>query len=280
MPFPIALLAAASCALSLGGGAAPSRSPPAFAFSPGGLLFPYHVGVAYELVSLHQITHSTPLGGSSAGAIVAAAVACGVGEDEVREGLAELLADVRSGVRLNPALRRQLDRLLPEDCVQRATAHGLTICYTQIFPWPKRHVVTEWSSKQDLIDCIAASCNWPFFFSRWPLVWCRGGLAIDGFFAVPRERFGCPPLPGDFWTIAITALPRVKLPAFRGLSLIQPGCRDGTTLPFSDATWFQYAMKPADDGTVERMIEIGKEHARLWVEDVQSTPPDASCASP
>ena len=265
-------LAAASCALSLGGGAR-SRPPPAFAFSPGGLLFPYHVGVAYELLSLRQIQSTTPLGGSSAGAIVAAAVACGVGEFEVRQGLDELLIDVRSGIKLNPALRRQLDRLLPDNCAQLAFAHSLTICYTQIFPWPKRHVVTEWSSKQDLIDCIAASCNWPFFFSRWPLVWCRGGLAIDGFFAVPRERFGCPPLPGDFWTIAITPLPRVQLPAFQGLSLIQPGCRDETALPLSDASWFQYAMKPADDATVARMIDIGKEHARRWLDDVRSTPP-------
>lgn len=251
-----------------------ARPPLAFAFSPGGLLFPYYIGVAYELKSKGVLKPTSPLGGSSAGAIVAAALACSVGESEVCDGLRELLNDFRSGTSLNQALRKQLARLLDESCVERATKHRLTICYTQIFPWPKRHIVTEWTSKEDLIDTIAASCNWPLFFSRWPLVWCRGGLAVDGFFAVPRERFGCPPLPDDFKTIAVTALPRVKLQAFEGDALIQPGCRDGTSLPYSDASWFQYAMKPADDATVEDMIALGKQHARRWLEDFNNRAPD------
>lgn len=42
-----------------------------FSFSPAGLLLPYHLGVASLLRDRRVITPATPLGGSSAGALVA-----------------------------------------------------------------------------------------------------------------------------------------------------------------------------------------------------------------
>jgi len=77
-------------------------------FAPGGLLFPYYFGVAVALRDAGLITPSTPLGGSSAGAIVAAAVACEVPEAVVLDGLSSLVADVRAGVGLRVAVRQQL----------------------------------------------------------------------------------------------------------------------------------------------------------------------------
>ena len=144
----------------------PLASPPptapklAFAFSPAGLLFPYYIGVAFQLQELGLIQNSSPLGGSSAGSIVAAALACGIPERTVRAALADLLEEVRCGASLNAALRKQLDQLLTDDAPQRAERHGLRVCYVEVLPRPRRCIVTEWTSKQDLIDCIAASCNW------------------------------------------------------------------------------------------------------------------------
>ena len=147
--------------LSLVAPLAPSPQPPlAFAFSPAGLLFPYYIGVSFRLRELGLITDSCPLGGSSAGAIIAATMACGVSEREVIDGLSALLEDVRGGTRLNEALRKQLDSFLSDDAHKLAQQHGLKIGYLEVLPLPRRHVVTEWESKQDLIDCIAASCNW------------------------------------------------------------------------------------------------------------------------
>ena len=107
----------------------------------------------------------------------------------------------------------------------------------------------------------------PLFFSRWPLVWCRNALCLDGFFCVPRSRFGCPPLEAER-TVAITALPKVKLDAFAASDLIQPGPRfPSAPLPMSDGEWFSYAMNAADDQLVERMRSLGREHASLWAEE-------------
>lgn len=135
-------------------------SPLAFAFSPAGLLFPYYIGVAYKLRELGLLQPSSPLGGSSAGAIVATALACGITEADVMQRLTELLEDVRAGMRLNRALRKQLEIVLPEDAHIRAQRHGLKIGYLEVLPRPRRHIVTQWTGKQDLIDTIAASCNW------------------------------------------------------------------------------------------------------------------------
>ena len=123
-------------------------------------MFPYYVGVAFALRDAGLISPHTPLGGSSAGAIVAAAVACGVDEPTVMSGLFSLANEVRRGTRLNWALRSTLEELLDEDMVSRAQAHGLCIAYQRVLPWPKSCIVTEWDSKADLIDTICASCNW------------------------------------------------------------------------------------------------------------------------
>jgi len=242
---------------------APPTSALGFTFTPGGLLFPYHVGVAYTLQELGLLTEQTPVGGSSAGAIVAAAIACGVSEASVLAALAALVEDVRGGTRLNVALRKQLELILDDSAAEAAQRHGLRLCYLEVLPRPRGCVVSEFRDKSDLIEVIIASCNWPLFFSRWPFVVCRGAWALDGYFAVGRDRFGCPPLPATR-VVACSALPRVRLPAFGEADLIQPGRDDASAIPVDDAEWFGWALAPASDERLEEMVELGRRHARAW----------------
>ena len=237
--------------------------PLSVSFSPGGLLFPYYIGVGYELQRAGRIQPNTPIGGSSAGSIIAAAIACGVSEDTVRSGLADLCEDVRKGTRLNVALRTVLDTILDDDAAEAAEAHSLTICYFEVLPRPGGRTVTSWTSKDDLISCICASSNWPFFFSRWPFVKCRGALALDGFFAQPRARFGCPPLAAE-QQLAVCALPGVRLAAFDEAMIIQPGLRS-EPLPIPQSEWFARALEPASDEDLDAMIDLGRKHARAWI---------------
>jgi hypothetical protein len=232
-------------------------------FAPGGLLFPYYAGAAFALQDAGLITPSTPVGGSSAGCIVAAAIACEVPEATVLDGLSTLVADLRAGVGLRVAVRQQLLALLPDDAVARA-AGRLTVCYQRVLPWPKPMLVTEWSSKEDLIDTICASCNWPFFFSRWPLVWVRNSLATDGFFSLPRARFGCPPLPAKR-TLNVVCLPSVSS-QFTDAELIQPGRGPVPPIPVEQSRWFGWALQAAADDELARTYRLGKEHAAAWVE--------------
>ena len=84
---------------------------------------------------------------------------------------------------------------------------------------------------------------------------------------VSDQRKAGPPLEAER-TVAITALPKVKLDAFAASDLIQPGPRfPSAPLPMSDGEWFSYAMNAADDQLVERMRSLGREHASLWAEE-------------
>jgi predicted patatin/cPLA2 family phospholipase len=49
-------------------------------------------------------------------------------------------------------------------------------------------VVSEFQSREDLIQVLRASCTIPIYFSGYPAVTVRNTFGIDGFFAVERSR--------------------------------------------------------------------------------------------
>lgn len=120
--------------------------------------------------------------------------------------------------------------------------------------------MTTWESKEDLIETILGSCNFPVLFSKWPLVKCRNAWAIDGWCSVP---FGIPPLPARR-TIAVLGLPQVQ-PDFDASDIIQPG-RRGMELPddISSSQLPEWVMSPAPDEKIHELIAMGHRHARAW----------------
>jgi len=102
--------------------------------------------------------------------------------------------------RLLAALDEQMEGLIDEEkfqnLVDRPAPTG--VCYRKLFPQQESILKTTFESREELFRATGHSCMFPFFSSFWP---CRldtsnGGLlpdvVVDGFFAVPRERFGCP----------------------------------------------------------------------------------------
>eukprot|EP00747_Dinoflagellata_sp_TGD_P099799 gnl/TRDRNA2_/TRDRNA2_167853_c1_seq7.p1 gnl/TRDRNA2_/TRDRNA2_167853_c1~~gnl/TRDRNA2_/TRDRNA2_167853_c1_seq7.p1 ORF type:complete len:448 (+),score=77.84 gnl/TRDRNA2_/TRDRNA2_167853_c1_seq7:58-1401(+) len=240
------------------------KPPVAFAFGPGGLLFPYYVGVAYELRDLGLLHSWTPIAGSSAGSIVASAIAFGIDEDEVLRQMGIFMSEIRKGVKLKDAFRKILEVIVPEDAPERAHRHGLQIAYLEVWPNPQPHVVSHWESKEDIIETILASCNFPFYFSTWPLVKCRDSWAIDGMFAVGEKRFGCPRLPADR-TVAVIAGPNVEN-SFNVSDIIEPE-QPGLELPENvREEWAWWTIYPAADEQLRQMTAVGKEHARKWAQ--------------
>ena len=108
---------------------------------------------------------------------------------------------------------------------------------------------------------------------------CRGGWALDGFFAVERERFGCPPLAARR-VVCCSALPRVKLGAFGGDDVIQPGRDAASSLPddVPDEEWFGWALAPASDERLAELASLGRAHATAWAARQTST--HSTAASP
>lgn len=139
----------------------------------------------------------------------------------------------------------------------------MAIAYYELYPEKRPHIFTSWTSKEDFIETILASCNFPFYFSRWPLVKCRDAWAVDGMFT-DLENFGCPLLPSSR-TIAIVAAPNVET-NFDPANIIQPGLQ-GMDLPYDmgGSEWFGWTIAPAPDEMISRMIALGKQHAKAWV---------------
>jgi len=126
--------------------------------------------------------------------------------------------DTMGGARGNllPLLEKELCNILDEDVHEilndREGVVGLA--YRELFPRNNPVLDTSFLSKDHVVDSVCNSCMFPFFSSNWP---CRlskaydgkqktdNGISlprivVDGFFAVPRERFGCP----DFNMVSTT----------------------------------------------------------------------------
>ena len=178
----------------------PAAAKVGIAFSPAGLLTPYHLGAASELAKLNIIQSQTAISGASGGALAAVLSSLGTisSQDslEACNYISERCRSVgytRKTLRL--ALDTCLDDLLPADAFEKLNQRTAkcTVAYREIYPTLTSHLVSEYRSNDDLIDVLRASCNIPFYFNGNSVtVPVRGHFAVDGFFAVERSRFGCP----------------------------------------------------------------------------------------
>ncbi|KAF8019741.1 hypothetical protein BT93_G0440 [Corymbia citriodora subsp. variegata] len=132
---------------------------PGFSFSAAGLLFPYHLGVAQFLIEKGYIKETTPLAGSSAGAIVCAVIASGASMEEALTATKVLAEDCRrrgTAFRLGAVLRDVLDNFLPEDAHTRSNGR-VRIAVTQILWRPRGLLVDQFDSREDLINAISCT---------------------------------------------------------------------------------------------------------------------------
>lgn len=158
-------------------------APIGFSFSPAGLLLPYHLGVIHCLIYFGILNDHVPLAGASAGAIAVSAVACSVQVRDVLEALLRAQSNLRAtgaARKLHMSLEDQLNATLPENAHLKINSRPapVTIAYATVWPYVKGHFPCHFESFKDLKECIIASCNIPFYFSRWPTVNCRGTFCL------------------------------------------------------------------------------------------------------
>ena len=131
----------------------------------------------------------------------------------------------------------------------------------------------EFRSREDLIECILASCNLPFWFDRWPLLRTERGLCTDGFFSTPVTQFGCIAT-GARRDVAICPFPAStvspRLETFEGDNdLIQPGRfpnEHADQFTMQQMVTIALAQPPASDATLRALFRAGEADARAWHE--------------
>lgn len=185
-----------------------SRSPVCnfgVSFSPAGLLTPYHIGASACLHELGLIHPHIGLAGSSGGALAAiiSSLLLGMSQDQLAMTpfessvyVAQQCRDLGARGTLKISLETVLQKLVPEDAhIQLNNRPSpVRLSFTEINGnGLQGHLVERFHNKKDIIDCLLASCNIPFYFNDQGLfVMYRGLRCVDGFFAVDIRRFGCP----------------------------------------------------------------------------------------
>ncbi|XP_062177789.1 uncharacterized protein LOC133882602 [Alnus glutinosa] len=231
---------------------------PGFSFSAAGLLFPYHLGVAQFLIEKGYIKETTPLAGSSAGAIVCAVVASGASMQEALKATKILAEDCRNrgtAFRLGAVLRDVLDKFLPDDAHIRSSGR-VRVAVTQILWRPRGLLVDQYDSKEDLINAVFTSSFIPGYLAPRPATMFRNRLCIDGgltLFMPPTSAAQ---------TVRICAFPASRL----GLKEIgiSPDCNPENRA--SPRELFNWALEPAEDYVLDQLFEVGYKDAAVWAE--------------
>ncbi|OMO79947.1 Patatin/Phospholipase A2-related protein [Corchorus capsularis] len=229
---------------------------PGFSFSAAGLLFPYHLGVAQFLIEKGYIKETTPLAGSSAGAIVCAVIASGASMDVALNATKKLANDCRlkgTAFRLGAVLREVLNDFLPDDVHTRSNGR-VRVAVTQILWRPRGLLVDQFDSKEDLINAVITSSFIPGYLAPRPATMFRNRLCIDG-----GLTLFMPPTSASE-TVRVCAFPAARM-GLKGIG-ISPDCN-----PEKRATGrelLNWALEPADDHILDRLFELGYLDAAVW----------------
>ncbi|CAI0375727.1 unnamed protein product [Linum tenue] len=251
---------------------------PGFSFSAAGLLFPYHLGVAQFLIEKGYIKESTPLAGSSAGAIVCAVIASGATMQEALEVTKTLAEDCRlrgTAFRLGAVLKDVLGKFLPDDVHIRSNGR-VRVAVTQILCRPKGLLVDQFDSKEDLINAVFTSSFIPglrliknFIFGAGFLHqglppcsatdYVYGGLTL---FMPPTSADNTATHPFSLQQVRVCAFPASRI-GLKGIG-ISPDCNPENRA--SARQLFNWALEPAEDHVLDQLFELGYLDAAVWAE--------------
>ncbi|XP_062043165.1 omega-hydroxyceramide transacylase [Lepus europaeus] len=208
-------------------------TPHSISFSGSGFLSYYQAGAVDALRDLapRMLDTAHRFAGTSAGAVIAALVICGIEMDEylrvLNVGVAEVkksfLGPLSPSCKMVQMMRQFLYRVLPEDSYKAATGR-LHVSLTR-FTDGESVVVSEYTSKEELIEALYCSCFVPVYCGFIPPTY-RGVRYIDGGFTDMQ--------PCSFWTDSIT------ISTFSGQQDICP--RDCPAI-FNDFRLFNYSFQ-------------------------------------
>ena len=157
-------------------------------FAGSGFIGIYHIGVSACLKKFAPHLLQNKIGGSSAGALVAAALACDIPMEDITRQLLmvasqsrkEILGPFNPMFNIHQLCKDILENLLPEDVAQRVSGK-LFVSLTMVNK-KSNILVSEFNDKADVIGALSASSFVPVMSGFLPPKF-RGKFAIDGFYS-------------------------------------------------------------------------------------------------
>uniref|UniRef100_A0A8C3W0R9 Omega-hydroxyceramide transacylase n=1 Tax=Catagonus wagneri TaxID=51154 RepID=A0A8C3W0R9_9CETA len=178
-------------------------TPHSISFSGSGFLSFYQAGVvdAFRDLAPRMLETAHRFVGTSAGAVIAALAVCGIEMDEYLRVLNVAVAEVKKyflgplspSCKMAQRMRKFLYEALPENSYKIATGK-LHVALTRVKDG-ESVVVSEYTSKEELIEALYCSCFIPVYCGFIPPTY-RGVRYMDGGFTNMQ--------PCSFWTDSIT----------------------------------------------------------------------------
>ena len=232
----------------------------------GGFRTWYHLGVYHGLYERFgaKALEKARWSGSSVGSIMAAIAACGVDPDVVWAHIPEIAALHRDSwmenlTTVGSKCRFLLDDVLPADAHERCTGRCF-ISVTSLLPLPHNVILTEYDTRDDLIDAVIASTYIPTW--TFPGVCLHKGMVcVDG--GVCNNLASLSPA-----TLRVGLDPEDKTDWDATIIPSEPKPRYATFIPLDDAElWDMYECGKRDIASWLRSDEGRKFAAKLATDD-------------
>jgi hypothetical protein len=224
------------------------------------------------------LDRTTPIAGSSAGAIATASKACNLDSRLILDATirmsdrCEELGGARG--RLLPLLRAELNTFIQEEQFEALQEReGATvIAFQEVFPFNRPINQKVFKDRHDITNAVCYSSHFPFFTANSPCAIDTSGrwprIVVDGFFTVPRDRFGCP----DFEragvqvdrTVGISGFPKATfgIDAFASEDFISPALEDEDGRQVQNLV--RLATQSSSAKELTQLFESGFADAERW----------------
>lgn len=190
---------------------------------------------------------------------------------------------------LLPLLKNELDRILDDEVheVLNNREGFVGLAYREILPNNRPILDTKFEDRHHVIDSVCNSATFPFFTSNWPCRIARKEskkesswlprVAVDGFFSVDRDRFGCPDFDNmeherdDYKvdrTVTLSVFPHdvIQLTASEKHDQISPNL-DPEDSTGQMSNLFRLATQCAEKDDYYKLYEDGWEDAERWLKE-------------
>ena len=134
-----------------------------FAMSGCGWLWPYYLGVIKVMKTHRYLTQKSVCAGTSGGSLGALVACADIEPEEALEFIIKLSKSKRFFKDIDAGMKEQLLPLLPPDVLDKCN-NRLHVVVTRLWPNPsftEPLIASNFTSKEDLVDHIAASCFIP-----------------------------------------------------------------------------------------------------------------------
>lgn len=253
-----------------------------FSFSGAGFLFGYPCGVAQQLEHIGLLNASSMVSGSSAGALIAVGLKCGISAERLLQSHIHISRTLHAiGVKKNlkRVLEQELRQLLPSDAHERCNAGGIYLESTRVHgPCPvcwNTRLLSTFQSRDDLIAAILAATYIPRLSDGHLMMKFRGRRYMDGGI---RRLF--PAVPGAEYTVRVYCLPAqyirrfhpyhtvIKSPAPEAIDV---ACDMYGPWPHTWKECNKQSLTPQSDDFIQFLARRGRADAERWANEVGLT---------